>query len=80
MVTEAFVDRAYTPQGTLVSRSEPGSVLTDVDHVARRATRMVTHREVEAMDGSIIRIDADSLCITATARARSRWQTRSAPS
>jgi UPF0271 protein len=63
VVTEAFADRAYTPEGTLVSRSEPGAVLTDVEHVARRATRMVTHREVEAIDGSVIRIDADSLCI-----------------
>jgi UPF0271 protein len=63
VVTEAFVDRAYTPEGTLVSRSEPGAVLSDVEHVARRATRMVTHREVEAIDGSVIRIDADSLCI-----------------
>lgn len=63
VVTEAFADRAYTPEGTLVSRSEPGSVLSDVEHVARRATRMVTHREVEAIDGSTIRIDPDSLCI-----------------
>ncbi|GAW49105.1 MULTISPECIES: LamB/YcsF family protein [unclassified Nocardioides] len=63
VVTEAFADRAYTPEGTLVSRSEPGAVLADVEHVARRATRMVTHREVEAIDGSVIRIDADSLCI-----------------
>jgi UPF0271 protein len=62
-VTEAFADRAYTPDGTLVSRSEPGSVLTDVEHVARRATRMVTHREVEAIDGSTITLDADSICI-----------------
>lgn len=63
VVTEAFADRAYTPEGTLVSRSEPGSVLSDVEHVARRATRIVTHGEVEAIDGSIIDLDVDSLCI-----------------
>ena len=63
VVTEAFADRAYTPQGTLVSRREPGAVLTDVAQVARRATRMVTHRQVEAIDGSAIRIEADSICI-----------------
>jgi UPF0271 protein len=63
VVTEAFADRAYTPHGTLVNRTEAGAVLTDVAQVARRATRMVTHREVQAIDGSVIRIDADSLCI-----------------
>lgn len=63
VVTEAFVDRAYNPDGTLVRRSEPGAVLSDPEHVARRAIRMVTHREVEAIDGNVIRIEADSLCI-----------------
>ncbi len=63
VVTEAFADRAYTPEGTLVSRSQPGAVLTDVFLVAQRATRMVTHHEVESIDGSIIPIEADSICI-----------------
>lgn len=63
VVKEAFVDRAYTSEGTLVSRRQPGAVLTDVSVVAQRATRMVTHREVEAIDGSVIPIEADSLCI-----------------
>jgi UPF0271 protein len=63
VVAEAFADRAYTPQGTLVSREEPGAVLSDVALVARRATRMVTHREVEAIDGTVIGIQVDSICI-----------------
>lgn len=63
VVTEAFADRAYTPQGTLVSRKEPGAVLTDIAQVARRAARMVTQGEVEAIDGSVIRMQADSICI-----------------
>ena len=35
MVAEAFADRAYRPDGGLVSRREPGSVLTDPAEVAR---------------------------------------------
>ena len=43
-VPEAFADRAYTPEGTLVSRREPGAVLHDPDHVAERSVRMATRQ------------------------------------
>lgn len=62
-VTEAFADRAYTPEGTLVPRSTPGSVLHDPKEVAARVRRMVVDREVEAIDGSLIPIDAQSICV-----------------
>ncbi len=38
-VSEAFADRAYTPEGTLVSRRLPGAVLTDADAIARALCR-----------------------------------------
>lgn len=59
---EAFVDRAYRADGTLVPRSEPGAVLSDIGLVAERALRMVRDSEVEAMDGTVIRVEPNSLC------------------
>jgi len=63
VVAEAFADRAYTPQGTLVSRREPGAVLHDADAVARRMLRLVREGVVEAIDGSTVRIEAQSICV-----------------
>ncbi|GAA1686823.1 5-oxoprolinase subunit PxpA [Microcella alkalica] len=62
-VTEAFVDRAYRPDGSLVPRSEPGAVLHDVAEVAARAVRLAVDGEVAAVDGSLVRIEAESLCV-----------------
>lgn len=62
-IAEAFADRAYTPQGTLVSRREPGAVLHDAEQVARRMLRLVQSGDVEAIDGSITRVEADSICV-----------------
>jgi UPF0271 protein len=62
-VREAFADRAYTPQGTLVSRREEGAVLSDVDEVAERVVRMVTDGEVTAVDGSLVSLEVDSVCV-----------------
>ncbi|RJK96416.1 LamB/YcsF family protein [Vallicoccus soli] len=62
-VGEAFADRAYTPEGTLVSRREPGAVLHDADEIAGRCVRMATQREVVAVDGSVVAVDAQSICV-----------------
>ncbi|WAJ38236.1 LamB/YcsF family protein [Pseudomonas sp. GOM7] len=62
-IAEAFADRAYTPQGTLVSRREPGAVLHDAEQVAQRMLRLVQSGEVEAIDGSVTRVEADSICV-----------------
>ncbi|SDL02343.1 UPF0271 protein [Arthrobacter sp. ov407] len=60
---EAFADRAYFPDGTLVPRTEEGAVLLDAGQVAERAVRLATKGEVEAVDGSMIVVRADSLCL-----------------
>lgn len=62
-VAEAFGDRAYTPQGTLVSRREPGAVLHDPEAVARRMLRLATEGTIEAIDGSSLTLHADSICV-----------------
>jgi 5-oxoprolinase (ATP-hydrolysing) subunit A len=63
VLNECFADRAYTPEGTLVSRREPGAVIDDVHAVAARALRMATDGSVEAVDGSEVRVDARSICV-----------------
>ena len=63
VVAEAFADRAYTPQGALVSRREPGAVLHDSALVASRMLRLVRDGVVEAVDGSLARVQAQSICV-----------------
>ena len=63
VVAEAFADRAYTPEGTLVSRREPDAVLHDPEVVAARCVRLATTGEIEAVDGSIVAVQADSICV-----------------
>ncbi len=62
-VPEAFADRAYLADWRLVPRSEPGSVITDAATVAWRAVAIATDRTVTAIDGSVGRIEARSICI-----------------
>ena len=62
-MTEAFVDRAYRPDGSLVPRSEPGAVLHDISAVAARAVRLAVDGTVIAVDGSVVRVEAESLCV-----------------
>jgi UPF0271 protein len=62
-VSEAFADRAYRADGSLVPRDQPGSVLGDESAVASRAVAMVRDRGVAAVDGSRVGLDADTICI-----------------
>ena len=55
-VREAFADRAYTPQGTLVPRREAGAVLSDPAEVGRRVVQMVVDGHVDAVDGSRVTV------------------------
>lgn len=60
---EAFADRAYTAQGTLVSRKIAGSVIHDVNHVADRVLSMVKDKTVTAIDGAVVPIEAQTICV-----------------
>ena len=62
-VAEAFADRAYNPDGTLVSRREPGAVLHDEDAVAANMVRLATEGTIVARDGSTIKTSAESICL-----------------
>jgi 5-oxoprolinase (ATP-hydrolysing) subunit A len=61
--TEAFVDRAYKPDGTLVPRDQPDAVIHDVKGAVQRAVMLVKGQTITADDGSELRITAQSLCV-----------------
>ncbi|GAA4197613.1 5-oxoprolinase subunit PxpA [Microbacterium oryzae] len=61
--TEAFADRGYLASGALVPRGQPGAVLHGVDEVARRMARLVRDGQVAAVDGTALRLRADSICV-----------------
>jgi UPF0271 protein len=60
---EGFADRAYLSDGTLVSRTEPGSVIHDPRIVIDRALRMIADGVVVASTGEKVRLRVDSLCL-----------------
>lgn len=60
---EAFADRAYNADGTLVSRRLPDAVIADPAEVAARVLRMVCEHEVVAIDGTVVPLNADSVCV-----------------
>lgn len=62
-VKEAFADRGYLPDGTLVPRSEPGALVTDPGEVAARVVAMATGREVAAVGGAQVVVSASSVCV-----------------
>lgn len=62
-VSEVFADRAYRPDGQLVSRRDPGAVLHDTDEIADRVLTMVTEGRVTAVDGTSIPVNAESVCV-----------------
>ena len=62
-VGEAFADRGYTANATLVPRSQPGALVTDADEVAARVVRLVTDGVLEAVDGTAVSVQARSICV-----------------
>ena len=60
---EAFADRALNPDGTLVARSKPGSVIHDLDEVVERSIRIVTKGKATTITGEEIEVHADTFCL-----------------
>jgi UPF0271 protein len=58
-----IADRAYNNDGTLVSRSLPGAVITDPAEVAERVVRMVVDEVVTAVDGTELPVDCDTVLL-----------------
>lgn len=62
-IAEAFADRAYEPDGTLVPRSSPGAVHQALYVITTQALRLVTEGQVTASNGDTVDVRADTLCI-----------------
>jgi UPF0271 protein len=60
---EAFADRRYRSDGTLVPRTEPDALLTDPEEAAGQALSLARDRFVVARDGSRIAVEADTICV-----------------
>lgn len=63
VVNEVFADRAYEDDGTLVSRSKDGAMITDSTLATERVVRMITEGKVESINGNDVDIQADSICV-----------------
>jgi UPF0271 protein len=63
VVHEAFADRAYTADGTLVSRQLPGSVLHDAEQIAARCTAMAAGEPIQDSDGGTLKLEPASICV-----------------
>ena len=62
-VEEAFADRAYTDEGSLVSRKIAGSVIHDLDQVVSRVVQMVRDKTVVSIHGNLVPIQAQTICV-----------------
>ncbi|WP_231856263.1 LamB/YcsF family protein [Jeotgalicoccus saudimassiliensis] len=63
VVNEVFADRGYEDDGTLVSRSKEGAMITDSTLATERVVRMITEGKVESINGNDVDIQADSICV-----------------
>ena len=62
-LSEAFADRAYNPDGTLVSRREEGAVLHDHKAITANMVRLATEGKIITRDGSVVDVRPDSICV-----------------
>ena len=62
-IAEAFVDRAYSADGSLVPRSEPNAVHADMNTITTQAVTLATRNRLTAENGEILAVRADTLCI-----------------
>lgn len=63
VIAEAFADRAYNADGSLVSRRLAGAVLHDVDEIAARVVSLIQTGGVTSIDGQFTPIQAQSICL-----------------
>ncbi len=63
LLFEAFADRAYTPEGKLAPRNQPGSVYHNPQQIIDQVTTLERHGYVVATDGSKLSLNADTVCV-----------------
>jgi len=60
---EAFADRNYNADLSLVSREKPNAVINDPHEVLKHLTKMIREQSVITMNGEIVKIKADTYCL-----------------
>jgi UPF0271 protein len=63
VAAEGFADRAYEPDASLASRNKPGATISDFRIAVARAVRMAKEGTVVALDGSVLRLEINTLCV-----------------
>ncbi|WP_114238214.1 LamB/YcsF family protein [Dyella sp. C9] len=63
VASEAFADRGYRADGSLQPRKEPGALITESDEAIAQAMAMAREGRVRAVDGNIVELQADTLCV-----------------
>jgi UPF0271 protein len=63
VIREFFADRAYDAQARLVPRSTQGALITDPTEVGRRVRHLLATDTVVAIDGTLIELEVDSVCV-----------------
>ncbi|MET3925436.1 5-oxoprolinase subunit PxpA [Devosia sp. 2618] len=63
LIREAYADRAYTAEGLLVPRTQEGAVIHDAELVIERCLRLAKDGEIVAIDGTVLKSDARSICV-----------------
>ncbi len=62
-VSEVFADRSYLPDGSLCPRSQPGALIETTSAAVDQAMEMILHGRVKALDGTVVAIQAESICL-----------------
>jgi 5-oxoprolinase (ATP-hydrolysing) subunit A len=75
-ISEAFADRAYYPDGSLVPRSEPGAVIDDAQQVVERAVAIARERMVVAANGTRVSLDVETICVHGDTRGAAELASR----
>ncbi len=63
VAAEGFCDRGYEPDGSLVPRGSPGALVSDPAVAAARAAALAAGRPIEAVDGTLLELHVDTLCV-----------------
>ena len=62
-ISEVFADRHYMPDGSLVPRSQPNAMVESDEEAIQQVLQMVTEGQVKAIDGSLVPVKAESICL-----------------
>ena len=62
-ISEVFADRHYMPDGSLVPRTRSDAMVESDDEAIAQVIQMVTQGTVKAIDGSLVKVNAESICL-----------------